>query len=82
MSRFRRLEYTKVIGCFHDDADNLQGGISIEMVAIYDSEILSEEDVKSLIQSNKEHQYLMLVTKQQYDDILVPATEEKLHMYI
>ena len=76
MSRYRKIEYVKCIGCHHDDNNELTGGTEIPMVAMYDSERISEMTVKECIQLDQETPYLMLITKAQYDNILKPAVDE------
>ena len=79
MSRFKKIEYVKFIGCHHDDEGELTGGTPIEMVAMYDSNFLSEQEAKQLIKSYEENKYLMIILKCHYDNILVPAVNEKLN---
>ena len=76
MSRYRKIEYVKCIGCHHDENDELTGGIEIPMVAMYDSERISEMHVKECIQLDQETPYLMLMTQKHYDNILKPAVDE------
>ena len=49
MNRYRRIDYEKYIGCHHDDNDELVGGIAIPMVAMYDSEHMTEEEAKAMV---------------------------------
>lgn len=76
MSRYRRIDYTKFIGCHHDDAGELTGGTPVEMVAMYDSEHISEQQANECIQLDMETPYLMLIPKRHYENILKPAVEE------
>ena len=76
MSRYRKIEYVKCIGCHHDENNELVGGQEIPMVAMYDSERISEMTVKENIQLDLETPYLMLIPKVHYDNILKPAVEE------
>lgn len=76
MNRYRRIEYSKFEGCSHDDEGNLVGGIEIPMVAMYDSEHLTEAQARELLMRDEESQYLMLIRKSHYDNILRPAVNE------
>ena len=76
MSRFKRINFTKQIGCHHDDNDNLVGGIPMHMVALYDSEKITEEEANRLIQEGTESNYFMVVSQVHYDSILRPAVDE------
>ena len=76
MNRYRRIDYEKHIGCHHDDNDELVGGIAIPMVAMYDSEHLTEEEAKEHIMVDEESKYIMLIERSQYDNILRPAVDE------
>lgn len=76
MSKYKRTEYIKCIGCHHDDSDELTGGIEIPMIAMYDSEMMSPEAVRECIETDTETPYLMLMTKKHFDNILQPAVEE------
>ena len=73
--RYKRVDYTKYIGCHHDENDELTGGIPIEMVAMYDSENITDEEVQRCIQTDEETPYLMLIRKVHYDNVLKPAVE-------
>jgi hypothetical protein len=74
--RYKKIEYTKCIGCHHDDNGELTGGTPIEMVAMYDSHFLSEQEAQQLIKADEENKYLMIVLKCHYDNILLPAVKE------
>ena len=76
MSRYRKIEYIKCIGCHHDENNELTGGQEIPMVAMFDSERISEMTVQENIQLDLETPYLMLIPKVHYDNILKPAVEE------
>ena len=76
MSRYKKIEYVKCIGCHHDENDELTGGQEIPMVAMFDSERISEMSVQECIQLDQETPYLMLITKTQYDNNLKPAVDE------
>ena len=76
MSRYRKIEYVKCVGCHHDENGELTGGTEVPMVAMYDAERISEMTVKENIQLDLETPYLMLITKTQYENILKPAVDE------
>ena len=76
MSKYKRTEYIKCIGCHHYDNNELTGGIEIPMIAMYDSKMMSPEAVRHCIETDTETKYLMLMTKQHFDNILKPAVEE------
>ena len=76
MNRYRRIDYEKYIGCHHDDNDELVGGIAIPMVAMYDSEHMTEEEAKEHIMVDEESKYIMLIERSKYDNILRPAVDE------
>lgn len=74
--RYKKIEYTKFLGCHHDDDGELTGGTPIEMVAMYDSNFLSEQEAQQLIKADEENKYLMIILKSHYDNILLPAVKE------
>ena len=76
MNRFKRIDFTKHIGCHHDENDNLVGGIPMNMVALYDSEKVTEEEAKRYIQEGIETNYFMVISQVHYDTILRPAMDE------
>jgi hypothetical protein len=76
MSRYKCIEYTKYIGCHHGDNDELTGGTPVEMIALFDSERISEEHVQECIQLDMETPHLMLINKKHYDNVLKPAVDE------
>ena len=76
MNRYKRIDYTKYIGCHHDDNDDLVGGIPLEMVALYDSQHVSDEQARELIERDEESSHLMIIRKKHYDNILKPAVAE------
>ena len=76
MSRYRKIEYIKCVGCHHDENDELTGGTEIPMVALYDSERISDMTVRENIQLDLQTPYLMIIPKVHYDNILKPAFEE------
>lgn len=63
MNRYKRIDYTKYIGCHHDDNDDLVGGIPLEMVALYDSQHVSDEQARELIERDEESSHLMIIRK-------------------
>lgn len=76
MNRFKRINFTKHIGCHHDDEGNLVGGIPMNMVALYDSEKVTEEEAKQFIESGTENNFFMVISQVHYDAILRPAVDE------
>lgn len=76
MSRYRKIEYIKCVGCHHDDNDELTGGIEIPMVALFDSQHIDEKTARQCIECDEESEYIMLVSQKHYDNILKPAFQE------
>jgi hypothetical protein len=75
MNRFKKIEYIKVDGIEKDENGKLIDR-EIPMVAMYDSEHVTEEQANEMLRANKESPYLMLVHKVHYDNILQPAVNE------
>ncbi len=75
MSRFKKIEYIKVDGIEKDENGKLIDR-ETPMVAMYDSEHVTEEQANEMLRANKESPYLMLVHKVHYDNILQPAVNE------
>ncbi len=75
MSRFKKIEYIKVDGIEKDENGKLVDR-EIPMVAMYDSEHVTEEQANEMLRADKESPYLMLVYKVHYDNILQPAVNE------
>jgi hypothetical protein len=46
------------------------------MIALFDSERISEEHVQECIQLDMETPHLMLINKKHYDNVLKPAVDE------
>lgn len=76
MSRYRKIEYIQCVGCHHDENNELTGGQEIPMVALYDSEHISEMAVREHIELDLQTPHLMIIPKVHYDNILKPAVEE------
>lgn len=76
MSRYRKIEYIKCVGCHHDDNDELTGGIEIPMVALFDSDNIDEKTARRYIECDEENAHIMLISQTHYDNILKPAFQE------
>jgi uncharacterized protein with LGFP repeats len=75
MSRFKRIEYIKVHGIEKDEHGKFVDR-EIPMVALYDSEHVTEEQANKMLRADEESPYLMLVHQVHYDNILQPAVSE------